>query len=96
MKDISSKNAVVIGISKDSVKTHQNFIEKYSLPFLLLSDPDREICQLYGVLKEKTMYGKKVVGVDRSTFIIGEDGTIKKTFRNVKVDGHVKEVLDAI
>lgn len=96
MKDITLKNAVIIGISKDSVKTHQNFIEKYSLPFLLLSDPDRKVCQLYGVLKEKTMYGKKVTGVDRSTFIIDEDGVIKKIFRNVKVDGHVKEVLDAI
>jgi len=96
MKDIDSKNAVVIGISKDSIKSHQNFIEKYSLPFLLLSDPDKEVYQLYGVLKEKTMYGKKVIGVDRSTFVIGEDGVIKKIFRNVKVDGHVKEVVDAI
>jgi peroxiredoxin Q/BCP len=86
----------VVGISRDTISTHKKFIEKYSLPFILLSDPEREVCSLYDVLKEKNMYGKKSIGVERSTFIIDENGIIKKIFRKVKVDGHIEEVLKAI
>ncbi len=90
------KNSVIIGISKDSIKSHKNFISKYNLPFLLLSDPDKEVLELYGVWKEKAMYGKRFMGVERSTFIIDPDGKIKKIFRKVKVDKHSKEVIDNI
>lgn len=86
----------MVGISKDSITSHKKFIEKYSLPFILLSDPEREVCSLYDVLKEKNMYGKKSIGVERSTFIIDENGIIRKIFRKVKVDGHIDEVLKAI
>ncbi|MDF2673656.1 MAG: alkyl hydroperoxide reductase [Clostridiales bacterium] len=86
----------MVGISRDTISTHKKFIEKYSLPFILLSDPEREVCSLYDVLKEKNMYGKKSIGVERSTFIIDENGIIKKIFRKVKVDGHIEEVLKAI
>lgn len=86
----------MVGISRDTISTHKKFIEKYSLPFLLLSDPERKVCSLYDVLKEKNMYGKKSIGVERSTFIIDENGIIKKIFRKVKVDGHIDEVLKAI
>lgn len=96
MKEIEFKNAVVIGISRDSIKSHQNFIQKYNLPFLLLSDNDSEVCNLYGVIKEKTMYGKKSFGIERSTFIIDEDGHIKKIYRKVKIEGHVEDVLKQI
>lgn len=84
------------GISRDSIASHKKFIEKYTLPFILLSDPDGEVCSLYDVLKEKNMYGKKSIGVERSTFIIDENGIIRKIFRKVKVDGHIDEVLKAI
>jgi peroxiredoxin Q/BCP len=82
--DIREKGAVILGVSKDSVKSHKNFEEKQELPFTLLSDPDKEVIQLYDVWQEKTMYGKKVFGVERSTYLIDEDGVIIKTYRKVK------------
>lgn len=93
LSQIKDLNGIVIGISRDSITSHKKFIEKYNLPFVLLSDSDEVVCNLYGVLKEKNMYGKKVMGIERSTFIINEDGTIKKIFRKVKVDGHVDVVI---
>jgi peroxiredoxin Q/BCP len=90
---IEDKGAIVLGVSRDSLKSHQKFIEKFNLPFLLLSDENEEVCKRYDVMKEKNMYGKKVMGIERSTFIIDEDGKIKKIFRKVKVDGHTDEVL---
>ena len=91
--EINEKDAVVIGISRDTLKSHDKFIEKYDLPFLLLSDTEEVVCNLYGVLKEKTMFGKKCFGIERSTFVIGKDMTIEKIYRNVKVAGHVEGLL---
>lgn len=93
---ITELNAIVLGISRDPISSHKKFIDKYSLPFVLLSDENEIACNLYGVLKEKNMYGKKVIGIERSTFVIGEDGVIKKIFRKVKIDGHVEDVLEAL
>lgn len=96
IKDFTDNNTIIIGISRDSIKSHDKFIEKYDLPFLLLSDEEETVCNLYGVLKEKTMFGKKSFGIERSTFLIDENGIIKKIYRKVKVAGHVEEVLNYI
>ena len=96
LPEIEKRNAVVIGVSKDSQESHQKFIAKYDLPFILLSDPELKVIQKYGVWVEKSMYGKKYMGVERSTFIIDEKGKIKKIFRKVKVAKHVEEVLKAL
>lgn len=93
---ITDNNAIVIGISKDSMNSHDKFITKLSLPFLLLSDEEKVVCNLYGVIKEKNMYGKKTLGVERSTFIIDEQGILIKEFRKVKVKNHVKEILELL
>ena len=90
------KNAVILGVSPDSGKSHQNFIAKFDLPFRLLVDADRAVAEKYGVYQEKTMYGKKVMGIVRSTFLIDEDGRLAREWRKVKVDGHVDEVLAAL
>ncbi len=91
--EFNEKDTVVIGISRDTLKSHDKFIEKYDLPFLLLSDTEEVVCNLYGVLKEKTMFGKKVFGIERSTFVIGKDMTIEKIYRKVKVAGHVENLV---
>lgn len=96
IKEINDLNTVVIGISKDNLNSHTKFIEKFSLPFILLSDEEKIVCNLYDVIKEKNMYGKKVLGIERSTFIINEDGILTKEFRKVKVKGHIEEVLNEI
>ena len=88
-----NKNAIIIGISRDSLKSHTKFIEKFNLPFILLSDEKEEVCNLFNVIKEKNMYGKKVFGIERSTFIINEEGIIVKEYRKVKVKDHVSTVL---
>ncbi|MEQ8199445.1 MAG: thioredoxin-dependent thiol peroxidase [Clostridiaceae bacterium] len=90
---ISELNAIVLGISKDSLSSHDKFITKFGLPFILLSDEDKKVCELYDVLKEKNMYGKKSIGIERSTFIIDENGILQKEFRKVKVKEHIKEVI---
>lgn len=90
---LKKKKAVVFGISKDSVARHEKFAEKYELPFDLLSDEDGEVCKAYDVIQEKNMYGKKVLGIVRSTFLIDEQGLIEKIWWKVKVSGHVEEVL---
>lgn len=95
-KKVQDKGAVILGISRDNLESHKKFIEKYQLPFLLLSDEKEEVCKKYEVLKEKTMFGKTSVGIERSTFIIDKAGNIKKIFRNVKVDGHTEEVLKTL
>jgi len=89
-------NAVVLGVSKDSLDSHQSFIKKYGLNFTLLSDEDTKVNQLYGTWKEKNMYGKKYWGTERSTFVIDENGKIKRIFRKVQVEGHEKQVLEAL
>jgi peroxiredoxin Q/BCP len=93
---IGAKNAVVLGVSPDSAKSHEKFATKFSLPFTLVPDEDHRICEVYGVWKEKSMYGKKYMGVERTTFVIGPDGRIRKIFRKVKPAGHAEEVLVAI
>jgi thioredoxin-dependent peroxiredoxin len=82
-----------LGVSRDSLKSHDKFIDKLSLPFILLSDEEETVCKLYDVLKEKNMYGKKVMGIERSTFIIDEQGIISQIYRKVKVDGHIEDII---
>lgn len=96
VKKIESEDAIVLGVSPDGVGSHNKFIEKFKLPFLLLSDEDKKICQAYGVWVKKSMYGREYMGVARSTFIIGEDGKIRKIFEKVKPNGHAGEVLEAL
>ncbi|MFC7442460.1 thioredoxin-dependent thiol peroxidase [Laceyella putida] len=86
-------DTVVLGISRDSIASHEKFIKKHDLPFLLLSDPDGEVCTKYDVLQEKNMFGKKAIGIVRSTFVIDRDGKLAKVDYKVKVAGHVEEVL---
>jgi len=88
--------AVVAGISRDSIRSHQNFAEKLGFPFALISDADEKLCQAFGVIKMKNMYGKQVRGIERSTFLIGADGRLVREWRGVKVPGHAHEVLDAV
>ncbi len=89
-------NTVIVGVSPDASKAQARFKDKFDLPFTLLADTDHKAAEEYGVWKEKSMYGKKYMGVDRTTFVIGPDGVIKKIFPKVKVDGHAEEVLAAI
>ena len=89
-------NAEILGVSRDSIKSHVNFIEKQNFPFDLLSDPDEVMCKSFDVIREKSMYGKKYIGVDRSTFLIDSKGMIVKEWRSVKVKGHVLDVLEAL
>ncbi len=96
MKTLDGSDAVVLGVSRDSIASHQKFAEKFDLPFLLLSDEKEVVCKKYDAIKEKNMYGKKVLGIVRSTFVIDKKGKIKKIFRNVKVEGHVEQVLAAL
>lgn len=96
IKSYEGLNTVIIGVSKDSLKSHDKFMAKYNLPFELLSDEDLKLMELFGVWKEKTMYGKTFLGVNRSTFLIDEKGVIVKAWRNVKVSSHVADVLDEI
>ena len=86
-------NAVVFGVSRDSIKSHENFKCKQDYKVDLLSDSDEKVCTIFDVIKEKNMYGKKVMGIERSTFIIGEDQKLLHEWRKVKVEGHVEEVL---
>ncbi len=88
--------AVVVGVSRDSLRSHEKFREKQEFPFELLSDPDEKLCRLFDVIREKNMYGRKVMGIERSTFLIDAAGKLRREWRKVKVDGHVEEVLEAI
>ena len=90
------KGAVVIGVSKDSVASHKKFEEKYGLPFTLLSDPEKEVIQAYGMWQEKKNYGKVTMGVVRTTYLINEDGIIKKAFGNVKAGDNPAQMLEAL
>lgn len=87
---------VVLGVSRDSLKSHENFKAKQEFPFELLSDKDEELCTIFDVIKMKNMYGKKVRGIERSTFLLNDKGVLKQEWRGVKVDGHVDEVLEAV
>jgi peroxiredoxin Q/BCP len=88
--------AVLFGISRDSLKSHQKFKDNLQIPFELISDPDEALCALFGVMKLKNMYGKQVRGIERSTFIVDADGKLVREWRGVKVPGHVDEVLAAV
>ncbi len=96
IKSLESADTVVLGVSPDSVKSHLKFIEKFNLPFLLLADEDKKICEAYGVWVEKSMYGRKYMGVGRTTFVINKEGKIAKIFEKVKPEGHEKEVLECL
>lgn len=87
------QNTVIFGVSRDSVKSHDKFKCKYGFGFELLSDEKEVLCQMFDVIKEKNMYGKKVMGIERSTFVIGEDGKLLKEYRKVQADGHAAQVL---
>ena len=90
------KNTIIIGISADSSERHQKFIDKYNLPFELIADENKKICEKYGVWQEKKLYGKTYMGIVRSTFIIDRIGIVQKIFTKVKVKGHVDEVLESL
>jgi len=90
------QNTIVLGVSRDSIASHEKFREKQKFPFDLVSDPDEKLCKKFDVIKEKNMYGKKVMGIERSTFVIDADGVLRAEFRKVKVDGHVDAVLDEV
>ena len=92
-KQIQKTGAVLLGISPDTSRAQKNFADKFSLPFTLLADADKKVAEAFGVMKEKNMYGKKVIGVARTTFIIGPDGKIQHIFEKVKPEGHAEEVL---
>ncbi len=85
----------ILGVSRDSLESHAKFQKKYNLPFELVSDPDEKLCKLFDVIKMKNMYGRKVLGIERSTFLVDADGVLRKEWRKVKVDGHVDAVLAA-
>jgi len=95
-KKIQAAGAVVLGISRDTVKAQKKFREKYELPYTLLADVDEVVCKQFDVLKEKNMYGKKVIGIERTTFLIGPDRKLLKVFPKVKPEGHAEEVLAAV
>ena len=94
MPDFSGSGATIIGVSKDSVKRHDNFKAKYELPFTLASDEDGAVCEAYGTWVEKSMYGRKYMGIERSTFLIDKKGVVRKIWRKVKVAGHAEDVLE--
>lgn len=93
-KQITDSNTVILGISKDSLASHNKFITKFDLPFILLSDEEKTVCDLFDVIKEKNMYGKKLLGIERSTFLINENGILIKEYRKVKVKGHVDSIIE--
>ena len=90
------KKVLIFGISKDSLKSHVKFTEKYDIPFPLITDESQAICQQFDVIKEKSMYGRKYMGIERSTFLLDEQGKIQQLWRKVKVTGHVSAILDAL
>lgn len=87
---------MILGVSPDSIRSHEKFIAKHELPFLLLSDEEHKLAEAFGVWVEKSMYGKKYMGIERSTFVIDRDGTIRKMYPKVKVKGHAEEVLEFV
>jgi peroxiredoxin Q/BCP len=90
------KNTQIVGISKDNPKKHQSFKQKYQLPFTLLSDENGDVCEAYGVINKKSLFGKTFLGIQRSTFLIDEEGLIQAIWRKVKVSGHTQQVLDEL
>lgn len=95
-REFNRRGCTVYGVSRDSIKSHEGFKSKMSFPFDLLSDPDEKVCNLFGVMKMKNMYGKKVRGVERSTFVIDPAGVVRREWRGLKVPGHAREVLEFV
>ncbi|MSP33414.1 MAG: thioredoxin-dependent thiol peroxidase [Rickettsiales bacterium] len=96
LPEFEALDTIILGVSKDNIKSHCKFIEKYALKITLLADESQKTCQDYDVIKEKSMLGKKYIGIERSTFLINKIGKLNKIWRGVKVNGHVEEVLEAI
>jgi thioredoxin-dependent peroxiredoxin len=94
--DYQKAGAKILGVSPDAVTSHAKFVKKYELPFPLLADTDHTVCELFGVWKEKSMYGKKYMGVERTTYVIDGKGIVRQIFSKVKVDGHSPAVLEAV
>ena len=94
--DFVKAGAAVVGVSRANMKSHDDFQEKLELPFELIADPEEKLCHMFGVVKNKIMYGKKVKGIERSTFLVGPDGLLVQEWRGLKVLGHVEEVLKAV
>lgn len=94
--EFDKAGAVIFGVSRDSIKSHEGFKEKLCMPFELLSDEDEQLCKLFDVIKMKNMYGKQVLGIERSTFVIDKTGKLAREWRKVKAEGHAQEVLDFI
>jgi thioredoxin-dependent peroxiredoxin len=95
-KAFRKAGADIVGVSRDSVASHEKFKDKYEFPFDLISDADEELCAIFNVMREKNMYGRKVMGVERSTFLVDEQGVLREEWRKVKVPGHVEDVLAAV
>ena len=95
-EDFKKNNTIIIGVSRDSVASHDKFTCKYNFPFQLISDEDEKVCKLFDVIKEKNMYGRKYMGIERSTFLIDHEGVLVNEWRKVKVKGHVEQVLEAL
>jgi len=93
VNEFERENAVILGVSKDSVKSHQQFKQKHALPFTLLSDPEGKVLDLYGVWKKKSLYGRTFMGTERTTFLINEEGVVEKVYRKVKAKGHAQTCL---
>jgi len=95
-EEFKALNTVIFGVSRDKIRSHENFKAKQEFPFELITDPEEALCQLFDVIKEKNMYGKKHMGIERSTFLIDKEGVLRQEWRKVKVKGHVEEVLEAV
>ena len=95
-KEFKKLKTEIYGVSRDSLKSHEGFKEKYKYPFELISDPEEKLCNLFDVIKEKNMYGKKYMGIERSTFLINKEGKLSAEWRKVKVNGHAAEVLEEV
>jgi len=96
IRKFRARNTIVLGVSRDNVKSHEKFKAAQKFPFDLLADENEKLCRQFDVIREKNMYGKKVMGIERSTFLIDDKGVLRKEWRKVKVDGHVDEVLEAV
>lgn len=94
--EFKKANCEVVGVSRDSIKSHENFKSRFTLPYALLSDTDEKVCELFGVMKLKNMYGKQARGIERSTFVIDRDGKLRKEWRGLKADGHAQQVLEFV
>jgi len=95
-EEFKALDTVIFGVSRDKIRSHENFKAKQEFPFELITDPEETLCQLFNVIKEKNMYGKKHMGIERSTFLIDKQGVLRQEWRKVKVKGHVEEVLEAV